>query len=130
MYFCGSALAWLRSGPSAAHPKLGRESRFSLSAIVLKRWRVPSTFNLVCFLTIFSTCSHGVDACRQCGVLLRVKRYVLSIGGIVRAPPASSAAAVSRRFCSPSALMIQSAETKPSAWLAKTICFPSGLNSG
>ena len=48
------------TGSNATTPSIGFKERksFLLSAMVLKQWRVPSTFNLVCFLIKVRTCSR------------------------------------------------------------------------
>src|ERR1700730_1427406 len=47
------------SGSNATTSSIDFKDRklFVLSAILLKQWRVPSTFSLLCFLTYLRTCS-------------------------------------------------------------------------
>src|ERR1700737_2112721 len=67
-----------------------------LSAILLKQWRVPSTFNLACFLTKFFTCSMELAAYRLSVLYSKLPAQFLSLvsGNAAKSREAAGAATV------------------------------------
>src|SRR6266851_3423481 len=75
------------SGSSATTSSIGfRDRKLSvLSAMLLKQWRVPSTFNLCCFLTYFRTSSSELAEYKRSVPYSRLPAQFDSLSFVARA---------------------------------------------
>src|SRR5467141_28097 len=75
------------SGSSATTSSIGfRDRKLSvLSAMLLKQWRVPSTFNLCCFLTYFRTSSSELAESKRSVLYSRLPAQFFSLSCVAQA---------------------------------------------
>src|SRR5437763_13578412 len=75
------------SGSRATSSSIGfRDRKLSvLSAMLLKQWRVPSTFNLCCFLTYFRTSSSELAEYKRSVLYSRLPAQFDSLSFVARA---------------------------------------------